>query len=112
MHYKLKRVKQGINDRCCAISRQFFIARAIYADLNRDGYSDTLFEAVAPSSRYPINIVLPQAYISDSQGEYCYARLASNSLHSSWDSRAQSGMAILDAESTRPDLDLMQCTSR
>jgi hypothetical protein len=85
------------------------IARVVYVDLNRDGYPDVLLETVVPSNRYATNIVLPQVYISDSQGEYCYAGLASKALDSSWDGRAQSVRGVLDAEATRLGLDLMQC---
>jgi hypothetical protein len=86
------------------------IAHVIYADINRDGYPDVLLQTVVSSNRYATNIVLPQVYISDSQGEYCYAGLASKALDSSWDGRAQSVRAILDAEATRLGLDFMQCT--
>lgn len=85
------------------------IARVIYADLNRDGHPDVVLETVVPSNRYATNIALPQIYISDSQGEYCYAGLASKALDSSWDGRAQSVRGVLDAEATRLGLDLMQC---
>lgn len=88
------------------------IAHVIYADLNRDGYPDAMLRTVVPSNRYGTNIVLPQVYISDSQGEYCYGGPASRALQSDWDGFAQSALAILDAESTRLGLDLMQCTPR
>lgn len=88
------------------------IARVIYADINRVGYPDAVLKAVVPSNRYAANIVLPQVYISDSQGDYCYAGLASKALESEWDGRAQSAMATLDAEATRLGIDLMKCTSR
>lgn len=88
------------------------IVRVIYADLNRDGHPDVLLETVVPSNRYATNIALPQIYISDSQGEYCYAALASKALDSTWNGRAQSAIAILDAEATRLGLDLMQCAPR
>lgn len=88
------------------------IARVIYADINRDGYPDALLKTVVPSNRYAANIVLSQVYLSDSQGDYCYAGLASKALESDWDGRAQSAMATLDAEAMRLGIDLMQCTSR
>lgn len=88
------------------------IANVIYADINRDGYPDALLKTVVPSNRYAANVVLSQVYLSDSQGDYCYAGLASKAPESDWDGRAQSAMATLDAEATRLGIDLMQCTSR
>lgn len=73
MHYKVKRVKQRQQ---WLVSRQllqpFLTAHVIYVDLNRDS-APTHCSKPRLRPTLPVNTGCPQAYISDSQEDCCYA---------------------------------------